>query len=810
MIPTIIPVDSFASNDQSLCYLAKIFGSMYVIPQMGTCTGIAQGGSISLLGTMFQTFNSIILSVAALVVVYVTVVGVMHTAHEGQFMGKNWNNLWLPIRTVLGIAALVPTGSGYSGIQIVMMWFIVQGVGAADMLWNSALGYVQATGSPYAQVSIPSVGISNALITLFEDLVCDSSSRQDFANPYTPGQTAGGYYRATPGNSSFASKGDFKIGDNSGKTTFQLGPQGACGSFTSCDQNAVCSGSKPIACEACKAQNKSLDTIIPILQGIADNFVQADYAYQKFYFDSRNPVLQGQRPPQPPQWVQAYCTANHVTPCSGLSSDLPDPNLGKTDVTNDTINNLYWPYAMGGPQLGNFIDTVTGTYLTDVGTAVNNYIKSQNQNQLANKTLQDAQKTGWILAGSYYFAISSMSGNNLKDAIPALDVKEGDLTDQDNILTKNQYRNNFAAASTLIADAFNQGGASDGGGVQDGGGQQAGGGIGSAIPKLSRMDSVLGNGNNSVKDAFGKGISGQSGTSPLIAIVAVGQTLLYIAEVLFIAFLAVTFSAGILGAISVFALGNGAMNPVTPGMTLTYFVIMPMLLALLGVLVSTGGLLAVYIPLIPYVVFTMGAISWMLTCVEAMVAGPLVALGILSPSGQHDLLGKSEPAMMLLFSIFLRPSLMIFGLMAAMLLATVVVQMINAAFWNVMIQASGGKATTGAEIGMALRLALNPLEIVLFICAYVSLIFTALNKCFAAIYLIPQKTMEWMGGRFAGEAGGEEAALSETKGGVSRGAGAAAGAGAWAGEKAKAGREAHYKAKTQFAAGQSSGGFSAS
>src|SRR5829696_5220696 len=119
---------AFAPDDQSCVYLNALFGNMNGVicnPQGSTFE------TISLLGTMFRTFNSVILAVAALVVLYTTIVGVMQTAHEGEFMGKKWNNIWIPIRMVFGIAFLVPTGSGYSVLQMIMMWVIVQGIGAA-------------------------------------------------------------------------------------------------------------------------------------------------------------------------------------------------------------------------------------------------------------------------------------------------------------------------------------------------------------------------------------------------------------------------------------------------------------------------------------------------------------------------------------------------------------------------------------------------------------------------------------------------------------------------------------------------------
>ena len=56
--------------------------------------------------------------------------------------------------------------------------------------------------------------------------------------------------------------------------------------------------------------------------------------------------------------------------------------------------------------------------------------------------------------------------------------------------------------------------------------------------------------------------------------------------------------------------------------------------------------------------------------IEAMVAAPLVALGITHPDG-HDFVGKSTHAVMMLVGLFLRPVLMLIGLFASMILCQV-------------------------------------------------------------------------------------------------------------------------------------------
>ena len=101
-----------------------------------------------------------------------------------------------------------------------------------------------------------------------------------------------------------------------------------------------------------------------------------------------------------------------------------------------------------------------------------------------------------------------------------------------------------------------------------------------------------------------------------------------------------------------------------------------MILAALGSLLAVGGLLAVYLPLLPFIYFLFGVLSWFVAVIESMVAAPIVALGIIHPEG-HDFWGKAEPAVMLMLNVFLRPSLMLFGLVAGLFLSYVYVQVFD-------------------------------------------------------------------------------------------------------------------------------------
>lgn len=111
--------------------------------------------------------------------------------------------------------------------------------------------------------------------------------------------------------------------------------------------------------------------------------------------------------------------------------------------------------------------------------------------------------------------------------------------------------------------------------------------------------------------------------------------------------------------------------------------ILPFLGAWMGIMLTIGFLDAYYVPFLPYMIFIFGAVAWFLAVTEAMVAGPIVGLGITHPEGEGAM-GKAEAGFMILINVFLRPSLMVIGYIAAITLSYVVVYAINAGFGHFM------------------------------------------------------------------------------------------------------------------------------
>jgi defect in organelle trafficking protein DotA len=188
----------------------------------------------------------------------------------------------------------------------------------------------------------------------------------------------------------------------------------------------------------------------------------------------------------------------------------------------------------------------------------------------------------------------------------------------------------------------------------------------------------------------------------------------------------------------------------------------PLLTTLLIAMFVMGATLAYYVPLIPYILFLFGGVGWIIGVIESIVAAPLVALGIAYPE-EHEILGKAQPAVMLLTNIFIRPSLMVIGFIAAISLTYVGIWLLNLGFANSLV------ALTAGTRGFAWIIA--PIAI---LAIYTLLVVQILNQAFGLIHVLPDEVLRWVGGggKQFGEAKGEEAVkagFKEDAGAIGRG-----------------------------------------
>jgi hypothetical protein len=910
---------TLASQDQSAYYLGQLFGSVgSVLQPMGSGTSV-----LNIMGTMFQTLNTTALIIGSLLVTYTTVVGLLKTAQEGEFLGKQWSSMWVPLRMVVGIAALFPTGGGYSAIQIAFMWIILQGVAAGDSLWTTAINFIQTQGSPYASISTPtSVGAEQNIEGLYQALVCDNAARagqypvvnpdrfsQPDGYPVGDGTATHNYYFCTDhatdpfciaplspllsavlGNPDPAKNfpmrctgsSDGSIGSANNILTCNIGPNynssGACGSITlgyAAGIANTCSspipGIIPTAanaaqqCKAYQAQQTELATIVGTLEIMAAETNKFDNEYLQFY-TNKLPTYPG----VVPDWIKRHCAdvglsgpdccisnnykavtsaascnsstacpdgqtcsssttafgtcsvTTPTTPAVQTNCQVPDPNsgqipLGFAPATNSSSNIMDYgnagksaaqslllmcglgPYsattyqsmgysasgcmksiakpAAGVPPVsctlttpcqhggicssntmtaGVCIDPAAGDFITG---QVNNYNYALNSVASASITAASQAMSagansggldygnitsmGWMMAGGYYYELAKQGNSNLQAAYPPFSVTVLDPT-MDELSPLNGYRNNSQAAQ-FIVDRIT--------------GQTTSSFSGSA--GASRVISKQQQASQGIMSNFIGNLTG--GANPLVGMQQTGEALIITAQVLFGVSIAVFAVVAAVSNISFIGLGTGiGSNPAGAAWSFLGWSLWLGIMTFCGWCITIGGLLSIYTPLIPYTIFTFGVIGWFFSVIEAMTAAPFVALGILSPGGQHDLLGRAEPAMLLLANIFLRPTLMVMGMMASMLFANIIVAIINSAFAGVMADIYGSGTP-------------DLVSLILFLTAYAMLIIGVLNKTYTLIDVIPDRVLVWVGGQ-AGQGGGASETMGQMKGAVDSAAGAAGGA----------------------------------
>lgn len=172
LIAILLPATAYAdfsfiwappTTDKSIQYLGAIFGTV------GTAL---TGTGSSIIGSLFNVFNIAVLALGSLVVSYTIVLSTVNTAQEGHVMGQKWSSIWIPMKSLAGIAFLLPTSSGYSLIQIFLMNVIIYGIAAADQVWGVVVNNIGTPQSVMGQPNIDNDQLQSTASQLFNNMVC--------------------------------------------------------------------------------------------------------------------------------------------------------------------------------------------------------------------------------------------------------------------------------------------------------------------------------------------------------------------------------------------------------------------------------------------------------------------------------------------------------------------------------------------------------------------------------------------------------------------------------------------------------------
>lgn len=158
---------------------------------------------------------------------------------------------------------------------------------------------------------------------------------------------------------------------------------------------------------------------------------------------------------------------------------------------------------------------------------------------------------------------------------------------------------------------------------------------------------------------------------------------------------------------------------------------------------SMGFITYYILPFLPFIYFFFAVGGWVKSIFEAMVGAPLWALAHLRIDGD-GLPGKmAMNGYFLIFEIFLRPILTLFGLIGGMAIFTALASMLNEVFDLVVFNAADG-IDLGADVERS-ELSRHIVDIFFFTAVYAVILYMMAVASFKMINLVPNNILRWLG-----------------------------------------------------------------
>ena len=616
-----------AASDMSRQFINQIFGSLL-------------DGGQDAFGSSIATFNGGVLIVGGILVSYTIIAGTIGTAHDGEMLGKKFSSVWIPIRTAMGTALILPVlPGGYCLMQGMVMWLVMQGVSLANTVWNAYMS------SPPALVGKLNPTSKKIITKFVEDVYLAQVCVESFKAAHTtsPAELIG----ITTYNYSAQKNGEiWEFGENGGK----LKAPRICGIITPPKKPEI------------KTTN-SAATSLSSINGTASYFTSPDLTS---IYDTHISQI-------------ANVVGKMQTLAAEAVKDGGNPNMGEIDTAVTTYENA----------------------LLGAATALNSSITSRMADM--------ASQQGWFLAGTWATQIIFMQ-NKINAALNSFGSADTYI-----VKKKDSWWDSVSKYASRGYQALSQRRQEFGNLGTDGASEET-----TETKKISPSGIVAKWLAEMITSIDLEQIKTDT-RHPLIIMNQIGDSL----------FTAIMVGFGIIAAAG---LGLGGWKILGSGPDLT-----PIFIAIYGTFgvplvgfMGVAGMLSYILPNTPFFIWIGIIVGWTIMVIEAIIAAPLWAVMHLHPTGD-DVAGKGSAGYMLVLGLLLRPVLIIFGLIAAIVLSEIFGKLINVIFFD-LFSANTMDGTLGffaILFGTAL---------------YATFMFTVLKNTFALMHTIPDQLLRWIGG----------------------------------------------------------------
>lgn len=729
--------------DQSVHLLGRLFGNM---------TPFLKGDQ-QLLPHVFKVFNSGIYLFAVTILAYMTWKGFILTAGSGEFLGRD-NSAMVLVRAVLGVLALVPRFNGYSFIQLAVMWIVLHGVGFANQLWHYAWQHMDLSNrSPPATAQNLSKAyptVTQLASDLTQCLVCVRNYKQKLdAKQATvraqldPRLNDDASTRARyNAQRQFAFKVFDLSPELSGQQLFFPGPpadlstapiKGGCGHF-----------GWSVANQKLFPLSYAQSVIRQLLTGLDPFAGQIEMASDPATRTADKPTVSISALFLM-QIINQYLTLVQL----GMDRKQPSDTLQTTPSGGWIMAARNYYQLLKAPARGGAASALgTGIQFTNQGKALP-FIESAQLKQL-NAVIKEARKQLARLNPDPISKVRSDLRSTLTNAVERNSLNNAmTYTDYDHC--HRSLHNPLAVMGGVFSVESKK--------FED---------FGAVV--LCDIKFMLA---QIYKVWLATGLSDHTDESryigPLRRVRAFGLSLLgkpvafwlQMAKDVFSLFIVkvAAYSAMamlIMGVVSIFY----GYSPVTtavseifsPGATLMQMLFkvdiiaslwfVPFGMAVAVPIMLMGLMLGVYAPLLPFMLFVFGVIGWFMAVLEAMIASPLIPLGLTHP-GRHEMLGSAEQAIMLLLGVFLRPVCMILGFVIAIVLLSIGIDFLDRIFFPLIgTQLSYFRDfySGASNHGMKQAVALGGL-----LWFYVIALLTVISHLLSFIYQVPNRVLAVIG-----------------------------------------------------------------
>lgn len=741
------------------------------------------------LHALFNFYNLAILLVAVLVFLYYVMVVVVETAQTGVPFGRRFSKLYAPFRLIIAVGLLVPLNYGFNGAQYVTLYAAKLGSSFATngwILFNRNLVDRNPTGAPteslVAKPRAPSIesimhysSVYHACREMYSIFATDDYLQNDrrgvcirpyvivngqaqiFAN--SPSEACNG--ADTPGGAGFYFYGTAKR--EFGATDMEI----VLGEYNPALHTSYAGNVRPY----CGIMTVSLNNDNPAVWSNGGAAAMGGVrSVEATYYQLVRAMLSGTSNPR------SYAAFGERAAHSWVpvSTNPPHNTCHEEAELGDgaTCEGRWSPTASAFAEQTAFWRTHIDTQISD---AYNSY-----RYGLELMLTTELEQRGWGGAGIWYNHIADINGSftsavyatpQIKQYPEVMEfVKKKRMAQNksstlcgmfDPNLGDNKKVEFLATKDFPIATALNKayeyfscekpsqevGVPNIGGTVDAAGGCQA---FSQPAP-LTTGSTIRGTTSNILVDVisvvFGiNGLfdirnascvdpaTGRAYVHPLAQLSTIGRSLIENAI------------RNVMGAMMA-SFGGGLVGILGPGLG-------PALNAMSGIAVSvatlglTAGFVLYYVlPFLPFIYFFFAVGSWVKSLFEAMVGVPLWALAHLSIDGDGLPGRAARGGYYLIFEIFLRPIVIVFGLIGGMAVFAAMATALNNVFDLVVMNITGALPTdsTGASIATETEVFRRGIiDQFFFTIMYAVLLYMMATASFKMIDNIPSMIMRWM------------------------------------------------------------------